>query len=837
MFTSSAYRTAALAILSSSLFTACGGGGKSNSGSTGSTGPNPGSPASFTVGGTVSGLGAGEFVVLRNNGGNDLVVNGSASFAFVTPLATGAAYVVTVATQPTGKSCSVTAGNGSVATANVTSVQVACVGLLQITTPRLPNGVQGVNYAAPISATGGLAPYGLALGNGQLPPGLALGINGLGGVPAAGGSYAFEVQGRDAAAPPQTTTRPYQVLILEITTKTAANGIIGQHYHQALIVVGEVGRETWALAPTSAPLPPGTGIPPGSAVINGTATQGGVYTVDLQATDQDSPARTHTQRLTIRILEITTNGLPDGTEQQPYSQQLAVTGELGAVTWALAPGSGPLPPGLTLDADGTIGGTPTQTGTFPLTVQVSDSDSPARTHTRDLGITIDAMAPVTSFEVVNVLDDGTPENNLWVNNRLLPMTKQFSINHDGRYVAFTTASGRALLRDTCKGNAPADCVPSTVPVSDVPSDATRIAFSPTISADGRWVAYRSTSATEDIDHASPNNGSAQFYVYRTCVGESGSCVPRRLLIPERLDGIPDAPRGVVFPGAIGPAISANGRFVLFSVLTDAGISSELTMSGQRAVLVHDRDQDGDGIFDEPGDTRNHVVSHRDDGTLFGDDVTDDDFPVDAALSGDGNKVAMVTDTPMTRGLIWEHDLATNFTFNLIDLIPPIEPMFSLHNPDLSFDGRTIAFTSTNAQAEHVFRGRRFAPLPAETDSITPSVTSGFSTDFQPPSLSSTGRLLAFSHFSDELGVGNSPRTIDVFVWDSCPPGPESCTPTLRAITGTLPNGTPTTMGSTSPRLSGDGAYVVFVSADALDPNVPTAPGFQRIYIAPTGVRE
>ena len=80
----------------------------------------------YTVGGTVSGLGSGLSVTLLNNGGNSLLVNGNGSFTFSTALASGAAYSVTVGTQPTGQSCSVTNGTGTVASANVTNVSVTC---------------------------------------------------------------------------------------------------------------------------------------------------------------------------------------------------------------------------------------------------------------------------------------------------------------------------------------------------------------------------------------------------------------------------------------------------------------------------------------------------------------------------------------------------------------------------------------------------------------------------------------------------------------------------------------------------------------------------------------
>ena len=121
--------------------------------------------------------------------------------------------------------------------------------------------------------------------------------------------------------------------------------------------------------------------------------------------------------------------------------------------------------------------------------------------------------------------------------------------------------------------------------------------------------------------------------------------------------------------------------------------------------------------------------------------------------------------------------------------------------------------------------------------ITNAATRGGSMGFQPPAVSESGRFLAFDHFSDDLGVGNSMGTFDVFVWDECRDGSSPCVPLLRCITGTFPNGTPTTMGSGSPRLSADGSHVVFISADPLDPNAPTAAGVQGIYIAPTGMRE
>ena len=78
----------------------------------------------YSVGGTVSGLSG--TVVLQNNGGNNLSVSASGPFTFSTSLAAGAAYAVTVTTSPSGQTCSVANGTGTIGTSNVTNVAVTC---------------------------------------------------------------------------------------------------------------------------------------------------------------------------------------------------------------------------------------------------------------------------------------------------------------------------------------------------------------------------------------------------------------------------------------------------------------------------------------------------------------------------------------------------------------------------------------------------------------------------------------------------------------------------------------------------------------------------------------
>ena len=120
-----AFRWAPLG-LAAVLLVGCGGGDDDDG-----TSPPP-SAGAYTVGGSVTDLGAGKTLILQNSGADDLAVNASGSFVFVTRLDSGVPYAVTVKTQPSGQRCTVTQGTGT-ATANVSDVQVRCENLAAAT--------------------------------------------------------------------------------------------------------------------------------------------------------------------------------------------------------------------------------------------------------------------------------------------------------------------------------------------------------------------------------------------------------------------------------------------------------------------------------------------------------------------------------------------------------------------------------------------------------------------------------------------------------------------------------------------------------------------------------
>jgi hypothetical protein len=101
-------------------------------------------PATVRIGGTITGL-VGN-LVLQNNAGDNLSVTTNGPFTFATPLNNGAAYSVTVLTQPPGPTCVVANGSGT-ATANVTSVSVTCT--IDPATAFLPMSASVANSTVP----------------------------------------------------------------------------------------------------------------------------------------------------------------------------------------------------------------------------------------------------------------------------------------------------------------------------------------------------------------------------------------------------------------------------------------------------------------------------------------------------------------------------------------------------------------------------------------------------------------------------------------------------------------------------------------------------------------
>lgn len=145
---------------------ACGGGGSADStasttttsstitpSSTTTTSSTPATPNSYTIGVEVSGLSSGS-VVLHNNGRETLTVSANSSATFATSLSQGAGYSVTVETAPTGHTCTVGSGTGTVTKANVTGIDVTCSVHLVGTTLLGVKNATTVGYSVATDASG-----------------------------------------------------------------------------------------------------------------------------------------------------------------------------------------------------------------------------------------------------------------------------------------------------------------------------------------------------------------------------------------------------------------------------------------------------------------------------------------------------------------------------------------------------------------------------------------------------------------------------------------------------------------------------------------------------------
>jgi sugar lactone lactonase YvrE len=107
-----------------------------------------GNAPTYSIGGTVSGLAVGGSLVLTDNGTESLTVSANGPFSFVMHQSPGSAYAAALSTSPANQICTLTKGSGTVPSANVTTISVACIG------PYLVGGnVAGLTAGASVTLT------------------------------------------------------------------------------------------------------------------------------------------------------------------------------------------------------------------------------------------------------------------------------------------------------------------------------------------------------------------------------------------------------------------------------------------------------------------------------------------------------------------------------------------------------------------------------------------------------------------------------------------------------------------------------------------------------------
>ncbi len=264
-------------------------------------------------------------------------------------------------------------------------------------------------YTQTLSSSGGASPYRYALSSGALPAGLSLSASGtLSGTPTATGTFAFDVTSTDSSTGtgPFSTTRSYSLQVeaplLAVAPVSATIGYGAGPSPVSLAITGTASLVTVVSAPAH-----------GSAVASGTTItytpapgHAGPDSFSYTASDAYTTTAAATVSITVSApsLSLTTPALPAATGSAAYAQTLAASG--GSAPYRYAVSSGALPPGLVLASDGSLGGTPTQAGSFAFAITVTDSSTGTGPFSASQGYVLVVGAPVLSVDPLPVATGG-----------------------------------------------------------------------------------------------------------------------------------------------------------------------------------------------------------------------------------------------------------------------------------------------------------------------------------------------------------------------------------------------------------------------------------------------
>jgi hypothetical protein len=191
-----------------------------------------------------------------------------------------------------------------------------------------------------------------------------------------------------AAGAAASTASTASTSALAITTTSVSAGTVGTSYSATLAASGGTSPYSWSIS--SGALPSGLALSTAGA-ISGTPTASGTYAFTAQVADSASHSATQAYSMSVLTapLAISTASVPAATAGEAYSATLAASGGNPPHGWSISGGA--LPPGLSMSSSGAIAGTPTTSGSYTFTAQVTDAASSAATHTYSL--TANAAAP------------------------------------------------------------------------------------------------------------------------------------------------------------------------------------------------------------------------------------------------------------------------------------------------------------------------------------------------------------------------------------------------------------------------------------------------------------
>lgn len=244
---------------------------------------------------------------------------------------------------------------------------------LAVTTQSLPVATPGQPYRVQLQFSNPEAGWPVIwdVTEGSLPAGLSLSADGvISGTPTGADTRQVVFRARE----------PFRRFGEKRLTVTVANalqaspavrpGEVGVRYSGAVRAAGGLAPYAWSVA--SGSLPQGLTLNPATGAITGLPRSAGSSAMTFAVTD--AGGQRTTVPATIRIaprLAISTRSLPRAATGEAYRARLASDGGLVPKTWRLSRGA--LPRGVSLDRrTGVLSGTPSESGTFRIVVQVSD---------------------------------------------------------------------------------------------------------------------------------------------------------------------------------------------------------------------------------------------------------------------------------------------------------------------------------------------------------------------------------------------------------------------------------------------------------------------------------
>jgi len=269
---------------------------------------------------------------------------------------------------------------------------------LTVTPAAIPNLAYGAAYSQQLSATGGSGAITYSVQSGSLPDGLTLSSSGLlSGTATAPGSFSFTVRAVDAGGRSGQTDYTVQVAAaaIEITPASLPDAAYGVAYSQQLNATGGIGTITYSVQ--SGTVPAGLSVS-SSGLVSGTPLTPGYASFVVRATDANGQTGDKNFPVVVAMptFSFTPSSLPGAIYDTAYSQQVTATGGIGTLSYSLSSGS--LPAGVTLASSGLLSGTPTVSGSFPLSIKVSDE----RHYTEVKAYTLEVAAPTFSFTPVSL---------------------------------------------------------------------------------------------------------------------------------------------------------------------------------------------------------------------------------------------------------------------------------------------------------------------------------------------------------------------------------------------------------------------------------------------------